>query len=365
VEGKVERTDGRGILAGDYLNQNRTLTRQDWLEDCFPEWGTLLNQEIENLEVKKGTVALWWLGGPSWMLKTDEGAIFFIDVYSGPSHYTQYYYCGVCKQAGADTINWMRMNPQLIDPWKFNRLDAAFSTHHHQDHCDLYTVKAALQTTDCTFVGPAKTVEKLKGFEVPDGRIKTAVVGESVRFPGAEVEFLMNYDDTVIRTGDGTSRDRYENCCVSFLFKTSAGNIMFLGDTWYNDAYKAIGENYQIDVAIFDMGMNAPGATDKMTPYDCARLGETLRAKVLIPDHYDNWANTCSDPEMLCNQFERIVSENTPQIKTVILRPGARFIYPNDQDIKRYRYPNQSEGYNPERSVSYGEYARKYGKKNS
>ena len=30
----------------------------------------------------------------------------------------------------------------------------------------------------------------------------------------------------------------------------------------------------------------------------------------------------------------------------------------------RYRYPNQSEGYNPERSVSYGEYARKYGKKN-
>ena len=81
MEKKVEKTDGRGILAGDYLNQNRTLTRQDWLEDCFPEWGTLLNQEIEKLEVKKGTVALWWLGGPSWMLKTDEGGIFFIDVY--------------------------------------------------------------------------------------------------------------------------------------------------------------------------------------------------------------------------------------------------------------------------------------------
>ena len=301
MEHKVERTDGRGILAGDYLNQNRELTRQDWLEDCFPEWGTLLNQEIENFEVQKGSVALWWLGGPSWMLKTDEGAIFFIDVYSGPSHYTQYYYCGVCKQAGAETINWMRMNPQLIDPWKFNRLDAAFSTHHHQDHCDLYTVKAALQTTKCPFVGSPKTVEKLKSFDVPDERIITAHVGESIKFPGVEVEFLMNYDDTVIRTGDGAGRDKYENCCVSFLFKTSAGNIMFLGDTWYNDAYKAIGENYQVDVAIFDMGMNAP---------------------------------------------------------------GARFVYPQDQDIKRYRYPNQSEGYNPEKSISYGEYARKYGKKN-
>lgn len=358
---KVERTDGRGILAGDYLNQNRTLTRQDWLEDCFPEWGTLLNKEIEEIELEKGTVAIWWLGGPSWVLKTDEGGIFFIDVYSGPSHYTQYYYCGVCKQAGAETINWMRLNPQLIDPWKFHRLDGAFSTHKQQDHCDLYTVKAALQTTDCMFYGPPTTVEKLRSFEVPDDRITTTIVGESVKVPGAEVEFCMNYDETVIKTGEGSVPDRYENCATSFLFKTSAGNIMFLGDTWYHDGYKAVGDNYDIDVAIFDMGMNAPGATDKMSPYDCARLGETLKAKVLIPDHYDNWANTASDPDLLVSQFERIVSENTPQIKTVILKPGARFIYPNDQDIKRYRYPNQGDGYDAAKSITYGEYARKYG----
>ena len=37
---EVLKTDGRGILAGDYLNQNRPLTRQDWLEDCFPEFET-------------------------------------------------------------------------------------------------------------------------------------------------------------------------------------------------------------------------------------------------------------------------------------------------------------------------------------
>lgn len=362
-EHKVVPTDGRGILAGDYLNENRPMTREIWLNECFPEWGTMLNQEIENLVVEKGKVALWWLGGPSWMLKTDEGAIFFIDVYSGPSHYTQYYYCGVCKQAGADTINWMRLNPVLIDPWKFNRLDAAFSTHSHQDHCDIYTVKAALQTTNCQFVAPPMTADRLRNFEVPEDRLNTAIVGESIKFPGVEVEFLMNYDKTAIKTGDGTKLNRYEDCCVSYLFKTSAGNILFMGDTWYDDAYKAIGDNYDIDVAIFDMGMNAPGATDKMTPYDCARLGETLKAKVLIPDHYDNWANTVGDPALLTAQLERIVHENTPEIKTVIMAQGGRFIYPDDQNIGRYRYPNQSQGYNPERSVTYGEYARKYGKK--
>ena len=40
---EVIKTDGRGILAGDYLNQNRPITRQDWLEDCFPEWGSMLS----------------------------------------------------------------------------------------------------------------------------------------------------------------------------------------------------------------------------------------------------------------------------------------------------------------------------------
>lgn len=359
MSNKIQPTDGRGILAGDYLNQNREITRDIWLNESFPEWGTLLNLEIENITLEKGTVAIWWLGGPSWVLKTDEGGIFFIDVYSGPSHYTQYYYCGVCKQAGASDINWMRMNPQLIDPWKFNQLDGVFCTHKHQDHCDIYTVKATLQTTDCMYYGPQDTVVKLKSFEVPDERIFTCYVGESVKVPGAEVEFLMNYDETVIRTGDQTEAEPYEKMAVSFLFKTSAGNIMFLGDTWYHDGYAAIGQYYDIDVAIFDMGRNAPGATDKMTPYDCARLGEALRAKVLIPDHHDNWANTASDPELLVNQFERIVAENTPEIKTAILRPGARFVYPNDASIGRYRYPNQSDKYDASRSTKYGEEARK------
>ena len=45
--------------------------------------------------------------------------------------------------------------------------------------------------------------------------------------------------------------------------------------------------------------------------------------------------------------------EITPEIKTVIMRCGGRFLYPQDKDIKRYRYPDQSEMYDP----SKGEYA--------
>ena len=351
TENNIPKYDGRGIISGTYVTANQDIDRQKWLEDCYPEWGTFLNQEIENFEVPKGQVGLWWCGGPSWVLKTDEGGIYWIDQYCGPSLYTEAVgNCGVCKQAGAKSINWLRLNPQVIDPWQFNHLDGAFITHMHQDHCDLYAVKAALKTTDATFYASPMACKKLKGFEVPDSRIHMAKVGESVQLKGCTVDFCICFDDTAIRTTDGDELLPYEEACVSFMFKTSGGNILFLGDTWYNDGYLEIANKYDVDVAIFDMGFNAPGATDKMTPYDCARLGQTLKAKCLIPDHYDNWANCAGDPSMLTRQLEYIAHDLIPDTKVAIMSCGGRFLYPQDQNIGRYRYPDGSEDYHYESS---------------
>ena len=348
---KPHKTDGRGILWGGYLNRDHPINKQVWLQEAFPEWGTFLNRQIESYEVPEGQVSIWWCGGPSWILKTDKGGIFFIDQNCGPSHYTTYDYCGVCKQAGAESINWLRLNPQVIDPWEFNRIDGVFITHTHADHCDIFTVNAALQTSDARFFAPPVAAERLKEFHVPAEKLHVARVGESIEVLGAKVHFLINYDETAVRTGDNSARLPYEEAAVSFLFETSGGNILFLGDTWYHDGYVQIPREHEIDVAIFDMGFNAPGATDKMTPYDCARLGQALKAKVLIPDHYDNWVNCAGEPNLIIDQFERIVSENTPEIKTVIMRCAGRFDYPKDKDIKRYRYPDGSETYDFNKSV--------------
>lgn len=53
MSNNVPKTDGRGIISGMYVNQNHPIDRTQWLEDTFPEWGTFLNQEIENYEVPK------------------------------------------------------------------------------------------------------------------------------------------------------------------------------------------------------------------------------------------------------------------------------------------------------------------------
>ena len=38
------------------------ITRESWILETFPEWGTWLNEEIESEKVEKNSVAMWWLG---------------------------------------------------------------------------------------------------------------------------------------------------------------------------------------------------------------------------------------------------------------------------------------------------------------
>ncbi|HYB20463.1 MAG TPA: ascorbate 6-phosphate lactonase, partial [Thermodesulfobacteriota bacterium] len=158
----VVKYDERGILDGGTVGLPRKMSRDIWLQEVFPEWGTYLNYEIDQFKVKAKTGAMWYFGGPSFALKSQGGAVFLVDLYAGPSLFTDYSYCGVCRTSGADKLYWMRLNPHVIDPWKFKRLDAVCITHHHQDHMDFYTIQAALQTTKCKFIAPPETCRRMK-----------------------------------------------------------------------------------------------------------------------------------------------------------------------------------------------------------
>lgn len=333
----VKMTDGRGLVSGTYTNTNHALDREKWLHECFPGWSTFLNRQIETYEVPKGQVSMWWIGGASWILKTDEGAVIWIDVFTGSSGYTEISSCGVCRQSGAESMNWLMLDPIVIDPWDFKRLDAALITHVHQDHCDIYSVKAATQTTDAPFYGPEVVHTRLKDFEVPDDRNHCVHVGDEIKVPGAVIQVLPNYDDTAIRTGGGALKD-YDECAVSYLIKTSAGNILFAADSWYNDGYAYFPDFFDVDVATCNMGYNFTGATDKMTPYDIVRFADAIKCKVIIPDHYENLAHCAYDPQLLVDQFERIADEMIPDIRHCVMQVGGMYQYPRDMNMRRYRH---------------------------
>ena len=92
----VVKYDERGILDGATVGLPRKMNREIWLKEVFPEWGTYLNYEIDQYKVKTGTGAMWYFGGPSFALKSQAGAVFTVDLYAGPSLFTDYSDCGVC-----------------------------------------------------------------------------------------------------------------------------------------------------------------------------------------------------------------------------------------------------------------------------
>ena len=37
------------------------VTKDTWLRETFPEWGTWLNEEIRDKQVEPNSFAMWWL----------------------------------------------------------------------------------------------------------------------------------------------------------------------------------------------------------------------------------------------------------------------------------------------------------------
>lgn len=55
------------------MSKVQTITRESWILNTFPEWGSWLNEEIEQEQVAPGTFAMWWLGCTGIWLKLREG----------------------------------------------------------------------------------------------------------------------------------------------------------------------------------------------------------------------------------------------------------------------------------------------------
>ena len=111
------------------------MTRQNWIESTFPEWGTWLVEDIEN-EV----VALWWLGCTGVWFKTPADTNITIDLWCGNGKRTHgdgkmkvgHQMANMC--GGRAMQPNLRNVPFVIDPFAFKKVDAVLATHYHQDH---------------------------------------------------------------------------------------------------------------------------------------------------------------------------------------------------------------------------------------
>ncbi len=333
-----------------------TITRESWILSTFPEWGTWLNEEIENEKVAKGSVALWWLGCTGMWLKTENNTNILLDLWVKSGKRTQKVaemndWHQHARAVGARLLQPnLRAVPVVIDPFAIKELDAVMSTHDHGDHIDENVAAAVVKNCPgVPFIGPEACTSLWRKWGVPEERLQTVKPGDVVKIKDVEIVILESFDRTELVTAPqgvtlkGKIVQDMDKLAVNYLFKTPGGNVYHSGDSHYSNYYAKHGNEHKIDVALGSFGENPRGMTDKMTAMGILRMAESLNTDVVIPIHHDIWTNFMADPNeilVLWNMRKhRLEYKFTPFVWEV----GGKFTYPQDRLRIQYHHPRGFE----------------------
>ena len=333
------------------------ITREKWILSTFPEWGTWLNEEIENEVVKPGTVAMWWLGCTGVWIKSEGDANILIDLWVKTGKKSSKNQLMATQHQHQRMIGCVKLQPNLrnvpcvIDPFAIKKLDAVMSTHDHGDHIDENVAAAVLQNCDesVPFIGPKACVDLWISWGVPEERCIVVKPGDVVKIKDTEIVALDSFDRTELVTAPkgvtlkGKMPQEMDLLAVNYLIKTPGGNIYHSGDSHYSNYYAKHGNEHEIHVALGSYGENPRGMTDKMTSVDMLRMAECLNTEVVIPIHHDIWTNFMADPKEILVLWQMRKDRLKYNFKPFIWEVGGKFVYPNDKDSMEYHHPRGFE----------------------
>ena len=335
------------------------ITREKWILNTFPEWGTYLNEEIEDTKCEPGKFKMWWLGNTGIWVKSEGNTNVMVDLWCSTGKKTHYNDDGsvkmidpdhqMARMSGARTMQPnLRALPCVLDPFKIKHLDALLASHTHSDHIDINVAAAILQNVEkpIPFIGPKYATDLWRKWGVPEERLRTVKPGDVVEVGDIKIHAVESLDRTILITnppaGDLTHIENFgrdmDERAVSYIIETPAGTIYHSGDSHFGNLYAKHGNEYKIDVAFGSYGENPRGITDKMTSSDILRMAENLNCKVVIPYHHDLWTNFQADTKEILVLWYMRKNRLQYKFKPFIWEVGGHFTYPDDKDKIEYHH---------------------------
>lgn len=173
-------------------------------------------------------------------------------------------------------------SPLAFDLDQMPRPDHVLITHGHYDHLDLSSLKTLDPRTHV--ISP---LGHDKPFEAAGMTHRTQLDWfEGYRDDRREIIFLPANHWTMRNPITGPNRSLWGG----YLIKTAGGPVIYIsGDSAYFDGFEQLADDYDIDLAIFNLGAYAPRwfmAPSHMNPAETVQAFQEIKARQLMIAHW-------------------------------------------------------------------------------
>lgn len=271
--------------------------------------GAQLIREVNQTSVPYGTLAIWFLGQESIIIKGD-GITVYIDPYV--SDYLE------------KNGDLSRTYPAPITPEDIIGADLCLITHEHGDHMDAGTLPIVhQQNKNALIIAPACCKEPIISMGVDGAQILEADHSQDIElFSKIQISVVPAAHEQLERDDEG--KYRY----VGYIIKLNGVTLYHAGDTVIFPELVEHLSAVKPDVALLpingrDYFRNKRGIVGNMDYREAAELAVTIGAETVIPLHYDVFSGNAEKP----GNFVDYLYEHFPNQKSHVMARGERFVY--------------------------------------
>jgi len=181
-----------------------------------------------------------------------------------------------------------------IKPSDLPHLDYIILTHGHNDHVgDAFDLA---RTHDATIVA----VAELADYSASKGlKVHPMSIGGGYHFNFGRVQYTIAFHGSSY--ADENHRTIYAGMPGGILLTIEGKTIYHAGDTALYSDMKLLGERYDIDLAFLPIGDNFT-----MGPEDAVLAAEWIKAKTVVPVHYNTFPIIEQDPQSFVDKVKSV-----------------------------------------------------------
>jgi L-ascorbate 6-phosphate lactonase len=256
-----------------------------------------LAQKIHDVQVEKGSLAIFWIAQAGFVFKTDSGKVIYIDPYLSNC---------VNRMLSAEYYGFKRIMQTPIEPEEVDA-DWVVCTHFHPDHFDYDAIPVFARNLRIRFVGAPDCRTEFEKLGVDQNRVSILQKGQTLNFGDFKL------------TGVAADHGELAPDALGVLLQVGDIKVWQVADTAYRpDLWQDI---FQMGIDVIIPPIN--GAFGNLDGIEAARLAGDARAKVAIPCHFWMFAEHGGSPA----QFLDACKTYAPDVKPLLMSQAELFFY--------------------------------------